>query len=726
MENILKETHIVEQILRRLNEVAPIPNEGFLAGGAVANTLLGMKYGDIEYPVNDLDIYIEEDPNGKTRESGAPLRSDNLIVEDGYWGGTIGYDQGTTYRIVSVERDGLYNYINISAIINRSKSSNPTYILKGFDLNCCQVGIDLSTNTLYYTPQFEEFMKTKQLDVTSVYTPAHTAIRLFKKKKELNCYCNVEACMELLSQPLIPSTTIRLLRGGFGIYFSDKYKDMFIRHYDELKHYFRMVRFFDHKRRLWDSRYEVRKQFQKGIPDLSPDHAVNWLDPHRTPPQELLEQWATLNDKLWTLIPSKYLNPQPQINKILKGTTPNPISFMSAYHLISGKIKKTILKKAELIMEKGTYTKLLSLVNPDFYNCDFTTEHILYIDEVMKKNQSLSRFIGKYEMNLQQTLTFVNDIERIIKKEGMFILGILTPILEEGNHSVLPTYNNMVKWVENKKKEMDKPLIPPQDLSGLELPYNIEVREIVSECQLQWAGQRLKNCLNNEGQGYAAKIQSGKVKVFLITTPKSTSAFEIFTEKNGLSYSVQQILSSCNKKPSLYHTVISQLLIMYLNKGLLKKVYESRLKNYEDIMFLNKGLLATTPDLPTKDNEICYGDVIRGAGDFGVTEEEVVEPEPQEGPELRNLYGRGGNLIGEELVALRPGDELVAPRPETIGDLVALQDLRDHLNEMENRNPLTEEVEMEVPLGHYLTNVDTENLEIEEEIDPNDTDRFIL
>ena len=712
MENILKETNIVEQILRRLNDLAPIPNEGFLAGGAVANTLLGMKYGDIEYPINDLDIYIEKDPNGPTRDAGAPLRSDNLIVEDGYWGGTIGYDQGTTYRIVSVDREGLYNYINISAIINRSKSSNPTYILKGFDLNCCQVGIDLSTNTLYYTPQFEEFMKTKQLDVTSVYTPAHTAIRLFKKKKELNCYCNVEACMELLSQPLIPSTTIRLMRGAFGIYFSDKYKDMFIRHYDELKHYFRMVRFFDHKRRLWDSRYEFGKQFQKKV-DLDSDHAVNWLDPHRTPPQELLEQWAHLNDKLWTLIPSKHLNPQPQINKILKGTTPNPISFMSAYHLISGKMKKTILKKAELIMEKGTYTKLLSLVNPDFYNCDFTTEHISYIDEVMKKNRSLSRFIGKYEMNLQQTLTFLNDIERIIKKEGMFILGILTPILEEGNHSVLPTYKNMIKWVESKKKEMDKPLITPQDLSGLSLPHNIEVREIVSECQLQWAGQRLKNCLNNEVQGYAGKIQSGKVKVFLITTPKSTSAFEIFAEKNGLSYSVQQILSSCNKKPSLYHTVISQLLIMYLNKGLLKSVYESRLKNYEDIMFLNKGLLATTPDLPTKDNEICYGDVIGNDIEFGVPVEHV--PELDAGPELRNLYGRRGNIIGEELVA---------PRPQTIGDLTALQDLRDQMEERRNPNPLTEEVEREVPLGHYLTNVDIENLEIEDESDPNDPDRF--
>ncbi len=135
-------------------------------------------------------------------------------------------------------------------------------------------------------------------------------------------------------------------------------------------------------------------------------------------------------------------------------------------------------------------------------------------------------------------------------------------------------------------------------------------------------------------------------------------------------------------------------------------------------MFLNKGLLATTPDLPTKDNEICYGDVIGRDIEFGVPEEQ--DPEQlDDGPELRNLYGRRGNIIGEEVVA---------QRPQTIGDLTALQDLRDQLNEMENRTPLTEEVEREVPLGHYLTNVDTENLEIEEEIDiddPNHPDNFL-
>ena len=60
--NLLKETDIVEQILLKLSKVSTIPNEGFLAGGAVANTLLNMKWGS-EYPINDLDIFVESEQN---------------------------------------------------------------------------------------------------------------------------------------------------------------------------------------------------------------------------------------------------------------------------------------------------------------------------------------------------------------------------------------------------------------------------------------------------------------------------------------------------------------------------------------------------------------------------------------------------------------------------------------------------------------------------------------
>ena len=57
MNNLLEDKNIVTKILNELSELCVIPKGGFLAGGAVANTLLKMKYGKY-YPINDLDNYV--------------------------------------------------------------------------------------------------------------------------------------------------------------------------------------------------------------------------------------------------------------------------------------------------------------------------------------------------------------------------------------------------------------------------------------------------------------------------------------------------------------------------------------------------------------------------------------------------------------------------------------------------------------------------------------------
>ena len=49
---------LAKPVLERLGRLAPLPNHGFLAGGAVANTLLEILWGG-KFPVNDLDIYTD-------------------------------------------------------------------------------------------------------------------------------------------------------------------------------------------------------------------------------------------------------------------------------------------------------------------------------------------------------------------------------------------------------------------------------------------------------------------------------------------------------------------------------------------------------------------------------------------------------------------------------------------------------------------------------------------
>tara|TARA_Y100000389_G_scaffold28157_3_gene24125 strand:+ start:3443 stop:5332 length:1890 start_codon:yes stop_codon:yes gene_type:complete len=597
MGNILKDKDIVSKVLNILNESCTIPDNGFLAGGAVANTLLSMKYGDT-YPINDLDIFIEseekDDPfDMEYRSSMAPTRTQELTILSGYYEGELSYDHGSNYRILEVERDGLLNWITISRVSDRSNLRNYSYILNGFDFNCCQVGIDLKTNELYYTEEFERFLNTKQLDVTAIYTPAHTAIRLFKKKKELNCYCDVEKCMELLSQPLIRETRVRLHSRYFGTYFSHKYKSMFLEHYGDIKPFFSMVSFFDDKKEMWD----VSNNNNNTRVSLDRYHVTNWLDPQKTIPIELLQKWETYNDIMWTLVPIKYNTPNVRIKEILSSVEYNPLTFMSSYKLINGKIKNNIINKCEIVLREGKYTKLLTLLNPYFCDCDFSSTHINDVEGFVSKYSQLLNIIVKFKINLQECVELIKAIKRVISVEGDWIEIKLMEILGNWNVVIKPTYENICNSLKTYKIEMSKPLVDEiKFLSQIKLPKDVLIKELVSELEIHWAGNKLKNCLNNPGQNYIERIKSGEVKVIIISTPNSISALELHVKTDDIKYEEKQLLSICNKQSSHYHRIIADIVKAELNSNLLKTQYNKRLDLYRDVSLLNRGLLVSAED----------------------------------------------------------------------------------------------------------------------------------
>ena len=83
MKNLLEEKDIALKILKELNKLVTIPDRGFLAGGAVANTLLRMKNGkgthdDKLYPINDLDIFVEADH--ENIQGNTPLRTFHISI----------------------------------------------------------------------------------------------------------------------------------------------------------------------------------------------------------------------------------------------------------------------------------------------------------------------------------------------------------------------------------------------------------------------------------------------------------------------------------------------------------------------------------------------------------------------------------------------------------------------------------------------------------------------
>lgn len=594
--DILKKGNIGDIIIGELSCLdVDIPNKGFLAGGAVANLLMRFVWEDDSYPINDLDVFVEGQLEFLEFKN-TPLRTNSLIVEgDGYMVTKLSYDHGSNYQILDVERDGLLNTIKISRVSNQSNKEDYRYILNGFDFNCCQVGIDLSTNKIYYTEDFENFLNYRQLEVTAVYTPAHTAIRLFKKIEELKCYCNIDECMELLSQPLIKQNLIHLRSNQFGIYFSTKYKEMYMKHYTKIKEYFKMVKFFDHKKSV----FMERVNFESTIPN---GHALSWLDTNNSIPKEQLDKWAEYNDIMWTLEPKKYNKPNETITEMLVGLSYNPLTFMNAYKIVSNKVTKKVREKAEKVLSNDFWLcRMVALVNNKFYDCDFDTKHVEYIESFTDKERWALSYIVREKLNIQESYEFISEVKKVLNKEGEWVSEMIVRFLESKNKVVKPTYENILIGIKKEKEKFAENLVDPINISDFEPPKGVRIKEINSELDLKWAGKKLNNCLNNPGQNYKNKIKSGNTKVFVILTENNMSALELFLVA-GTTYEIVQLLSYCNKVTSDYHKTIANILLNYINMEHLKDIYESRMKSYQSIDMLNRGFLINLDDVKTDNN----------------------------------------------------------------------------------------------------------------------------
>jgi hypothetical protein len=644
--NILRENGIVERIIGDLSVYGDIPNKGFLGGGAVANLLMSYVWGE-DYPINDLDIFIEDDGDTIRQRPNSPVRSANLSIEgDGYMVTKLSFESGTTYRIMGVEREGMLNTIVISKIYDREKRKDYNYILNGFDFNCCQVGIDLESNKLFYTEDFENFLNNKQLEVTAIYTPSHTAIRLFKKIDELKCYCNVDECMELLSQPLITENILKINKTHFGLYFSLKYRDMYMKYYTNIKEYFKMVRLFDHKKRLWIEKH-------KGENNIPSTHTLAWLDNKTVIPQQLLDSWAKHSEVIWTLEPKKFIKPNKVIMDVLKDMNFNPLTFMNAYRITTNKLNKKLKEKANKVLT-GNYKlcKMLAIVDSDFYDCDFDEKHLDYVENFVDSERWALVTMVRERMNVQESYNLIKDIKKILNKEGEWVSELISQYLHRKNKAVKPTYENILNGISKEKEKYCVSLIKPLSLDDLKLPNeDIKIKELTTELDLRWAGKKLNNCMNNSGQNYAGKIKSGKTKLFVIMTKNNMSGLE-FELVEDTVYRIVQILSYCNKVTSEYHKTVGNLLANYLNMKHLKEIYESKMSSFVSIDLLNRSFLLNLKDEKTSENPTAlFGEGLYGGGivmEEELTEEYVMEEElTEEGirVELPNPDGEGDILV---------------------------------------------------------------------------------
>lgn len=177
----------VPQVIAELNELQTLPKTGLLAGGAIANKIWE-KITKKPMPVNDIDIFIYD----KHLEPSNSLDIDkykNYIYSkkdvtknfDSYAGIRYESKHSKCYKIEKHSRDNLLNFVNYTA-----STTDYNIILESFDINCTQVGYNLETGELLFTDGFDKFAQTGKLEIMCANAPAHTLIRLLKKRDELS------------------------------------------------------------------------------------------------------------------------------------------------------------------------------------------------------------------------------------------------------------------------------------------------------------------------------------------------------------------------------------------------------------------------------------------------------------------------------------------------------------------------------------------------------------
>jgi hypothetical protein len=524
-KNILHIDKLGKEILGKLSKFVELPKTGFLAGGAVANTILSMEW-DTDYPINDLDIFrIERTDVIKSYRM--PRRCTGMVLaNNSYWGVVVINNFGRSYTVSKTEIKGILNVVNVQLETDHQKMENYKIIMDGFDLNCCQVGIDLESGELIYSPNFEAFLKTRQLEVSHPCTPFHTAIRIAKKKKELQCYCDDEAQFKYLSQiPLILSPKSQddseekriPYPSQYAMYFGEKHYGIYEQHKRDLDRYFEVIP--AGKIASGALRYTMIPRNSEIIEELKDCYSLTSIK------------------VLWELLQNK----------------------------------KSIRDKNIRTLKLGCFPKRFLMANPKYAQCDWHEKHVQQIEQFLEQHPHMAFVFDHFKLNIQEQLTAMRTIKRMVDKEGLFIIGLIENAvpdhLIEGELPNLPPGNAITEeWIKSlidgflaKNSGLLK---EPEDLTDFECPQYFS--ELITGKDLLSEGVRMHHCVG----GYAETVKRGESMIFHLEAAGEPSTIEISKDTiNGTAdhLFIKQHKGICNKEPSRFHVNRARDLVNYLN-----------------------------------------------------------------------------------------------------------------------------------------------------------------
>ncbi len=515
--------HLVPNVLARLGKLASLPDKGVLAGQSVASALmeeLGLGQG----VYNDIDIFLPADEEREKHLGSLDhLESESLRLGipvaslDEYR--ALGMCGGSDLHILGATEEGLLNYVWCKT---DSVALNPTRVVYSFDLNCVEAAIDLQSKKLYWSSAFEHFLRTRELEVTSVATPARTMLRYLKKRDELRAFGKDEFVAHMLAGWLDWTS------GGKAaeVLLSRKYADLAQRYAGALEGVFTLV--------PSPAKLEL---------------AADWTYPEGM--EDVLAQANTdisETDGLVRLVPAMMygsaLRQPAEAEKALEEAR---------------KLCELEGEDSSFAPEHGQGDAVqmsLWLLGWRYISGQRSKTHFEVVRKTVERHPELcSALVG---LTLDEQYQCVLDLKRRAKKEGDHIYGIVET-------SALPAdmWNQAHRdaFFERVEQEETKTLLRDPFFSEMQQD-GWHVQELLTVRTLRVEGSQMEHCVG----GYNAAVQSGRSRILSIRQGSDKtrwSTAELRLKDSSKTFVVQQ---HYGRKNTPVHPDNAEVLARYLEQ----------------------------------------------------------------------------------------------------------------------------------------------------------------
>jgi hypothetical protein len=226
-----------EKVLKVLGSYARLPSHGFVAGQAVASAIDEV-LGKAAPVYNDIDVFLDFDRWGEHWPEDIEQHKQRIAEQQyGYHVAAVdnrrfanrvqfvdlpelhsdGYErklsvaQRDLYSIGQTRTEGVVNFVRVDwsdsvrseTVVFDAESAELArrqmhWLTKVFDMNSTQAAVDLRTGQLFATPHFERYVRSRQLQIVTGFTPVHSLLRYLKKLDELAVYGNTDMHLRMV------------------------------------------------------------------------------------------------------------------------------------------------------------------------------------------------------------------------------------------------------------------------------------------------------------------------------------------------------------------------------------------------------------------------------------------------------------------------------------------------------------------------------------------------